>query len=220
MLDPVDESDRPFDLRTPILSVQNIHKTTWSESWGTRPFKHHRSWERQDRRSFRGMTDESWRILVASYRLKTAIWIGVSEGTHLPLSTTSFNRDQPQLWDHASQFNNSGSNLKIWNAWDCPARPFHQTFATPQAFGSVINWCFWICGCKARLKERIVSPGIIFNMRKASPTAAFLHEPQTVTSSWSTMSKPRCKASLGNHIKVVACNVCGSWNPTGYWIVF
>ena len=49
-----------------------------------------------------------------------------------------------QLWDHASQFNNSGSNLKTWDAWDCPARPFHQTFATPQAFGSVINW--WICG--------------------------------------------------------------------------
>ena len=74
----MNQSDRPFDLRTPNLSVQNIHKTTWSESWGTRPFKHHRSWERQDRRSFRGMTAESWRILVASCRLKTAIWIGFS----------------------------------------------------------------------------------------------------------------------------------------------
>lgn len=86
----MNQSDRPFDLRTPNLSVQNIHKTTWSESWGTRPFKHHRSWERQDRRSSGGMTAEScWILVASSCRLKTAIWIGVSEGTHLPLCTTS-----------------------------------------------------------------------------------------------------------------------------------
>ena len=90
---------------------------------------------------------EEWQMNLGGSGLKNAIWIGVSEGTHLPLSTTSFNRDQPQLWDHASQFNNSGSNLKIWDAWDCPARPFHQTFATPRAFRRcVINWRSWICG--------------------------------------------------------------------------